>query len=131
MNIKWWWLLFFGLAGPPLPPSKPISSRVTVISVKLKWNPPEHNGHSQVTSYIVEQLKEGFGDWQPIVQQPKPSFVVKTLDPNTWYQFRVIACNENGESRPSDPSEIVSTVKGRGEVLKCNVLSNQLKALDV
>ena len=106
--------IFLYVIGPPLPPSKPVASRVTPTSVKLKWNPPEHDGHSIVTSYFVEQLREGFGEWQPIVQQPKAVFVVKTLNPNTWYQFRVIACNDNGESRASEPSEIVSTAKGKG-----------------
>ena len=103
------------ISGPPLPPSKPVASRVTPTSVKLKWNPPEHDGHSMITSYVVEQLKEGFGEWQAIVQQPRTVFVVKTLNPNTWYQFRVIAISDNGESRASEPSEIVSTTKGKGQ----------------
>ena len=106
------------LIGPPVAPLKPGTSRVTPTSVKLRWSPPNCDGHSKVTSYIVEQLREGFGEWQPIVQQPRTVFVVRTLNPNTWYQFRIIACNDNGESRPSEPSEIVSTAKGKSESYK-------------
>ena len=79
--------------------------------MKLKWSSPEYNGHNPILSYTVEQLQEGFGDWQPIVQQSKNVFVVRTLNPNTWYQFRIIARNEIGESEPSEPSEIVNTTK--------------------
>ena len=107
--------LFFIASGPPLAPSKPIASHSTTTSVKLKWSPPEHDGHNPITSYLVEQLQNGFEDWRPIVQQLKTTFTVKTLDPNTWYQFRIIACNEQGSSEPSPPSEKVYTIKSKGE----------------
>ena len=107
--------LFFIALGPPLAPSKPIASHSTTTSVKLKWSPPEHDGHNPITSYLVEQLQNGFEDWRPIVQQLKTTFTVKTLDPNTWYQFRIIACNEQGSSEPSPPSEKVYTIKSKGE----------------
>ena len=58
-------------------------------------------------------LQEGFEDWQPIIQQPKTTFIVKALQPSTSYQFRVLACNQYGAGQPSDPSDTVTT-KGRG-----------------
>lgn len=101
--------------GPPSAPSKPMASHGTTTSVKLKWNPPEHDGHYPITSYLVEQLQGGFEDWRPIVQQLKTSFTVKTLEPNTWYQFRIIANNEQGgASEPSPPSDKVFTMKSKG-----------------
>ena len=62
--------------------------------------------------YQVEMLQEGFEDWQPIIQQPKNMFTVKTLQSNTCYRFRVLACNEYGAGEPSDPSDMITT-KGR------------------
>ena len=103
------------LLGPPTSPSKPITLHPTTTSVKLKWSPPEHDGHYPVSSYLIEQLQKGFEDWRPIVQQLKTTFTVKTLDPNSWYQFRIIAVNEQGQSPPSTPSERVSTVKTKGQ----------------
>lgn len=106
-----------------MPPSKPLASRATTTSVKLRWNPPEHDGHNPITSYLVEQLQEGMDDWKPIVQQHKTAFAVRTLDPNTWYQFRVIANNEIGSSDPSPPSDKVYTTKNKS---KTSLFSNRL-----
>ena len=58
-------------------------------------------------------LQLGIDKWQPIVQQPRNNFTVKTLEPSMSYKFRVIAYNEFGASRPSEPSEVVTT-KGKG-----------------
>ena len=101
------------LPGPPSEPSKPVVSKLTSTSVKLKWNVPDCDGSEPVLSYQVEMLQRGFDQWQPIVQQPRTYFVVKTLEPSTAYQFRVSAVNKYGFSPPSEPSEQVLT-KGRG-----------------
>ena len=100
-------------SGPPTQPMKPSVSKVTSSSVKLKWPVPDFDGNSPIMSYQVEILQEGFDEWQPIIQQPKNYFVVKTLEANTSYQFRVIAYNDFGGSKPSEPTEMVST-RGRG-----------------
>lgn len=105
-----------GFPGPPSQPAKPCVSKVTTSSVKLKWPVPEYDGSSPILSYQVEILQDRFDEWQPIVQHPKNYFVVKTLEPNTTYRFRVIAYNEFGASKASEPSEAVST-KGRGRSL--------------
>ncbi|CAI8009161.1 Kalirin, partial [Geodia barretti] len=99
--------------GPPAKVGKPGVSKVTGTSVKLKWSPPDEEGGSPITTYQVEMLQEGFEDWQPIIQQPKTTFIVKALQPSTSYQFRVLACNQYGAGQPSDPSDTVTT-KGRG-----------------
>ena len=81
--------------------------------MKLKWPVPDYDGTSPILSYQIELLQEGFEKWQPIVQVIKNSYIVKTLEPNTTYRFRIIAINDLGGSRPSEASEVVST-KGRG-----------------
>ena len=99
--------------GPPTQPQKPIVSKVTSNSLKLRWSPPENDGGSPVLSYQIEMLQLGIDKWQPIIQQPRNNFTVKTLEPSMSYKFRVIAYNEFGASRPSEPSEVVTT-KGKG-----------------
>ena len=69
-------------------------------------------GTPSLPPYQVEMLQEGFEDWQPIIQQPKNMFIVKALQSNTCYRFRVLACNEYGAGEPSDPSDMITT-KGR------------------
>ncbi len=95
--------------GPPSEPQKPLVSKVTSTSVKLKWGVPDMDGSVPILSYQIEMLQEGFTQWQPIVQN---CFVVKTLNPSTSYQFRVSAVNEYGFSSPSEVSDPVVT-KGR------------------
>lgn len=99
--------------GPPSEPQKPTVSKVTSTSVKLKWSLPDMDGGVAILSYQVEMLQDGFDQWQPIVQQPRPYFVVKTLEPSTTYQFRVSAVNKYGFSDPSEPSDLVVT-RGKG-----------------
>lgn len=88
-------------------------SKVTSTSVKLKWAVPDMDGGVSILSYQVEMLQDGFDQWQPIVQQPRTYFVVKTLEPNTCYRFRVSAVNKYGFSPPSEPTDMVIT-KGKG-----------------
>jgi len=90
-----------------------VVSKVTSTSVKLKWGVPDMDGSVPILSYQIEMLQEGFNQWQPIVQQPRNYFLVKTLQPSTTYQFRVSAVNEYGFSAPSEISDPVVT-KGRG-----------------
>lgn len=71
------------------------------------------DGGVPILSYQIEMLQEGFEQWQPIVQQPRNYFVVKTLEPSTSYQFRVSAVNKYGFSNPSEPTDLVVT-KGKG-----------------
>lgn len=113
-------------------PTRPVVSKSTTTSVKLKWNPPEYDGHSMTISYLVEQLQEGYDDWRPIVQQTKTSFVVKTLNPNTWYQFRIIASNEHGSSEPSQPSEkVYTTIRNRSKLYFCLIFVNTYTLLQL
>ena len=58
-------------------------------------------------------LQAGFTSWQAIIQQPRCNFTIRTLEPATSYQFRVIAYNKYGASRPSEPCAAILT-KARG-----------------
>ena len=100
--------------GSPSKPQKPSVSRVTASSAKVKWIPPDHDGRSRILSFQLEMLQAGFTSWQAIIQQPICNFTIRTLEPGTSYQFRVIAYNKYGASKPSDPSEPIITRSVRG-----------------
>ena len=104
-------LIVLVVVGPPLPPSKLMVSGITRTQGKFRWNPPAHDGGSPVTSYELQLLQDGLRDWQPIMKLEKSarSCTVKTLEPNTSYQFRVLAINEHGYSDPSDSTDVVRT----------------------
>ena len=95
--------------GPPSQPPKPTVSNIHSSSVKLRWGAPTFDGTSPVTSYEIESLQEGFGEWHQIAQNSRNSYVVKTLEQNTSYVFRIVALNEYGASKPSEQSDCVVT----------------------
>jgi len=76
-------------------------------SVRLTWEAgDDHNSH--ISEYIVEfeGNKEEPGRWEELARvQGKETIVTLSLAPYVRYQFRVIAVNEVGRSRPSQPSD--------------------------
>ncbi|XP_006770556.2 PREDICTED: neural cell adhesion molecule L1-like protein isoform X8 [Myotis davidii] len=76
-------------------------------SVRLTWDAGDsHN--SNISGYVVEfeGNREEPGRWEQLAAVPGgETTVLLTLAPYVRYQFRVIAANEVGRSRPSRPSE--------------------------
>uniref|UniRef100_A0A4W5QYQ0 Neural cell adhesion molecule L1 n=1 Tax=Hucho hucho TaxID=62062 RepID=A0A4W5QYQ0_9TELE len=96
-------------------------------SVRLTWIPgDDHN--SPVTQFLVQFEEDRWepGQWQNLSSYPGDlNSVILQLSPFVNYQFRVIAINSVGKSRPSRPSRryptngaspdaIPSGLKGRG-----------------
>lgn len=76
----------------------------------LKWLPPNNNGGSPITNYIVEMRVAGSIRWTCASQNvhiPDTSFVVKGLSEGLEYEYRIIAENKAGQSQPSPPSQNV------------------------
>lgn len=76
----------------------------------LKWLPPDSNGGSPITNYIVEMRVAGSAKWMCASQNvhiPDTSFVVKGLTEGLQYEYRIIAENKAGPSPPSQPSKSV------------------------
>lgn len=96
--------------GPPEPPKNVEAEDVTTRSCVLKWKPPEFDGGSPITGYYVESSQHGYSTrWTRVnraaVRQTR--LEVKDLIELTEYIFRVVAENEAGLSKPSEPSAIV------------------------
>lgn len=92
------------MIGPPLPPTGPLNiSNVSKDRATLSWRPPENDGGSKVTGYVVERrdLAKGPDAWVPVAQNCKDTtFTVPSLLDGHQYEFRVMATNENGISEP-------------------------------
>ncbi len=98
------------LPDVPDAPGKPEVSNVDTTSIHLEWTPPENDGGSEITGYIIEKRDATFGDrWVKAVKTPvlETSFTVKGLTENNQYQFRVSAQNKAGVGEPSEPSVII------------------------
>ncbi|KAH9498301.1 hypothetical protein Btru_006486 [Bulinus truncatus] len=75
--------------------------------VNLSWMPPESDGGSPVTGYILERVDMSGRSWLPVTKQPikETSYKVSELKNNLTYEFRVRAVNAVGTSEPSPSSE--------------------------
>ncbi len=90
--------------APPLPPTGPLEiSNVSKDHATVSWKPPQDDGGSKVTGYVVERRDTGKGPdaWVPVTQNCKDTtFTVPSLLDGHQYEFRVMAMNENGISEP-------------------------------
>jgi len=90
-----------GLPGAPIGPL--IVSEITSHTCKLAWNPPEFDGGSRVTHYIVERRDVKHNQWIIIASFCKStSFSVQGLTEGQEYLFRILAANVNGSGPPLD-----------------------------
>ena len=92
---------------PSPPPGQVKVSKVTSTSCHLDWDSPEDDGGSPVTSYIVEKLVGGGGEWETVGCSHVRHLVVWALVDAEQYRFRVAAENVHGRSGPGAESDEV------------------------
>lgn len=98
------------VTGRPSPPSGPIEiSSITSESCVVNWQPPEDDGGTDITNYIVEKRESGCTAWQLINSSVKrTSLHVSHLTKYMQYTFRVSAENRFGVSKPAESETIVA-----------------------
>ncbi|NXW28712.1 TITIN protein, partial [Phaetusa simplex] len=86
-------------------------SDVTKMSCHLSWGPPENDGGSPVTHYILQKREADRKTWGTVTAElKKTSFQIANLVPGNEYFFRVTAVNEYGSGVPSDlPKPVLAT----------------------
>lgn len=94
----------------PSPPSGPIEiSSITSESCVVNWQPPEDDGGTDITNYIVEKRESGSTAWQLINSSVKRTTIhVSHLTKYMQYTFRVSAENRFGVSKPTESETIVA-----------------------
>ncbi|XP_060930792.1 neurofascin [Limanda limanda] len=91
----------------PEPPTSLELSDPYERTVRLSWVPGDSN-HNPVTEYLVQFDDDDWlpGKWRNLSTYPgNLNSVILHLAPFTYYEFRVIAINEIGASRPSHASK--------------------------
>ncbi|CAB0002803.1 unnamed protein product, partial [Nesidiocoris tenuis] len=75
--------------------------------VDLVWAEPTSDGGSPITGYIIEKKDKYSGIWEKALETTgcSPQGLVTGLVEGNEYQFRVIALNKAGMSKPSEPSK--------------------------
>ncbi|XP_077585794.1 neurofascin isoform X2 [Stigmatopora nigra] len=107
----------------PEPPTKLELSDPYERSVRLSWVPGDSN-FSPITEYLVQYDDDDWlpGKWKNLSTYPGSlNSVILHLTPFTYYEFRVMAINEIGPSRPSRPSMRFQTSGAPPDVIPKNV----------
>merc|ERR1712055_352932 len=84
-------------------PSKPrnlMPDEIRAEHVKLSWMPPEDDGGTPITSYLVRYMDIDSGEWVTACTSSTPNATATGLKPGHLYQFEVSAINKEGQSEP-------------------------------
>merc|ERR1719209_1571294 len=68
--------------------------------VKLSWMPPEDDGGTPITSYLVRDMDIDSGERGTACTSSTPNATATGLKPGHLYQFEVSAINKEGQSEP-------------------------------
>lgn len=93
----------FSTTDTPGPVMNLEATDIKQTSAMLAWSPPDNDGGSEVTHYIVERREIDRKTWATVkaeVAKDKVPLKVNGLMPGTEYYFRVTAVNEYGPGVP-------------------------------
>lgn len=98
-------------SGPPGQPSPPVPGKVTASSIALTWDQPESDGGSPVTSYVMEMKADG-GNWEKVPHKSVSNLcaMVKDLNEDSAYEFRVAAVNSSGQGRWAETAKPITAM---------------------
>lgn len=107
------------LTDKPGKPGVPEVKESTKTSASLKWTPPEDDGGSEIINYVVEYRNEGAFKWKRSTEEtiPNTTYLVRGLEENTEYEFRVAAENKAGVGPASEGSLSVKMEEKMGELI--------------
>uniref|UniRef100_A0A3B3QG31 Fibronectin type-III domain-containing protein n=1 Tax=Paramormyrops kingsleyae TaxID=1676925 RepID=A0A3B3QG31_9TELE len=91
----------------PTRPEKVNIADITKNSVSLVWTKPKHDGGNRITGYVIEAQKKGSDQWSHVTAVKTLDYVVKNLNENEEYTFRVMAVNNSGRSDPCNSRPVV------------------------
>lgn len=80
--------------------------------VTFSWNPPENDGCSEVTHYVIEKRETSKISWTLVTDHCEECIYNATkLIKTNEYQFRVSAVNRFGVSRPLDSVPVIAQMQ--------------------
>lgn len=84
----------------PTRPRNLVPDEIRAEHVKLSWLPPDDDGGTKITSYLVRYMDIDSGEWVTACTTDTPTCTAKGLKPGHLYQFEVSAINKEGQSEP-------------------------------
>lgn len=82
------------------------TTSINAHSATIEWEPPTSDGGAPIIGYVVERKDQYSVRWARLNRVPVagPKFTSSDLKEGLEYQFRVIAENEAGQGKPSEPT---------------------------
>lgn len=78
----------------------------------LTWDPPENDGCSEISHYIIEKRETAKISWALVSDEcTECTFNATKLIKTNEYQFRVSAVNKFGHGRPLESSPIIAQMQ--------------------
>ncbi|CAG4950620.1 unnamed protein product [Parnassius apollo] len=97
-------------ATHPDAPDSPTAADVSDTEVLLRWKQPKYDGNSPVVCYSLQYKAGDSVDWKTVAENiDHEFFVVRDLQPDTSYQFRLSSRNRIGWSEKGIPTNLVKT----------------------
>lgn len=94
----------------PDAPDSPTAADVSDTEVLLRWKQPKYDGNSPVVCYSLQYKKGDSVEWITVAENiDHEFFVVRDLEPDTSYQFRLSSRNRIGWSDKGIPTNLVKT----------------------
>ena len=96
-------LLLTSYTDAPASPGCPDVEEVGGDFVSLTWEKPKSDGGGKIKGYYIEKKDANSDNWLRVNRKPTQAtiFNVPNLIEDREYEFRIIAINEAGESKPS------------------------------
>lgn len=109
-------ILFSSLCFPidtPGPVEGPIRfTGITAEKCTVWWNPPENDGCSAITHYVVEKRETSRISWALLTSKCEAcSYNATNLIKGNEYQFRISAVNKFGVGKPLDSDPIIAQMQ--------------------
>ena len=105
------------VTAKPGPPGIPQCPEIKDGEISLTWTPPEEDGGSPITNYILEYRLEGAFAWTRATDKTitETKFIVKKLQEGEVYEFHVAAENRAGVGPFSENTSPVKATEPLGE----------------
>ncbi|RWS15514.1 twitchin-like protein, partial [Dinothrombium tinctorium] len=97
------------ISDRPDPPRFPAVETVGDDFVTISWKPPQWDGGSAITNYVIEKREPTMTSWVRCGVTRFTLHQVTGLNPQKDYEFRIFAENIYGRSDPSEVTPIITT----------------------
>ncbi|XP_039752240.1 obscurin-like isoform X7 [Pararge aegeria] len=117
-------------ATTPDAPDSPTASETSDTEILLRWKQPKYDGNSPVVCYSLQYREGDNVEWKTVAENiDHEFFVVRNLQPDTSYHFRLSSRNRIGWSEKGIPTELIKTKQSGAPKIEVTKAMHHLQQL--